>query len=101
MANSKKNLVVAYLLLIFLGEFGAHRFYLTGKYQGAALAQLILGVIGWMTVWVLIGFLPLTVVYTWNVIDLFLLPGIAKDGQEALKEAKAQEVFLSRQAQSE
>lgn len=100
-ANNQKNLVVAYILLIFLGEFGLHRYYLSGKYEGPALAQLILGIAGWMTVWFLIGFIPLMIVYTWNCVDLFLLPGIAKNQSDKLKESYAERLVLERNAQAE
>lgn len=99
--NNQKNLVVAYLLLIILGELGAHRYYLSGKYDGAALIQLILGVTGWMTVWIFIGFIPLAIVYTWNCVDLFLLPGIAKDNAAKMKEELAKDILAQRPTTTE
>jgi TM2 domain-containing membrane protein YozV len=44
MAKSK---LAAGLLGIFLGAFGVHRFYL--GYTGIAVAQLVLGVLGFLT----------------------------------------------------
>lgn len=47
-----KNLVVAYLLLVFLGAFGAHRFYFkktaTGFFQLGLLVMFFLfhGIVG-------------------------------------------------------
>src|SRR5690625_5807150 len=55
-----KNILLAYILLIFLGTLGIHRFYL-GK-TGSAVAQLVLTIVGWMTVVLIIGFIPLVVV---------------------------------------
>lgn len=69
---NKKSQGVAYLLCFFLGGFGAHRFYLGST--GAGVVQLILWVLGWLTFFV--AWIPL---YIWIFIDLFLIPGIARD----------------------
>ena len=69
---NKKSLGVAYLLWIFLGMFGGHRFY-AGK-TGSAIAQLIISLIGWALTLVVIGFLPLLFVGIWVLIDAFLIP---------------------------
>ena len=69
---NKKSQGVAYLLCFFLGGFGAHRFYLGSSGVGAI--QLILWVLGWLTFFV--AWIPLGI---WIFIDLFLIPGIARD----------------------
>lgn len=71
LTNSKPSAGVAYLLLIFLGLFGAHRFYL-GR-TGSAVAQLLLtiSVIGFVISWF------------WVFIDLFLIPGMIREKQDA------------------
>ncbi len=69
---NKKSQGVAYLLCIFLGGFGAHRFYLGST--GAGAVQLILWVLGWLTFFV--AWIPLGI---WIFIDLFLIPGIARE----------------------
>ena len=69
---NRKSTGVAYLLWFLLGGFGAHRFYL-GQ-TGSATAQLILLLLGWIPLfvgWVVLG--------VWLFIDLFLIPGIARD----------------------
>ena len=74
---NRKSVGVAYLLLIFLGGFGAHRFYLGESGTGAA--QLILLIVGWLTVIVGVGLLLLLVLGIWLFVDLFLIPGIARE----------------------
>lgn len=78
---------IAYVLLIFLGQLGIHRFYL-GK-VGTGVAQLILGIIGWATVWFFIGFIPLGALGLWLLIDLFLIPGIVREANSKLQRGEA------------
>ena len=68
---SKKSAGVAYLLWFFLGMFGAHRFYL-GR-SGSGAAQLILTVVGLVTLAAIIGAFILGAVGLWVLIDLFLV----------------------------
>lgn len=70
---NKKSAGVAYLLCLFLGGFGAHRFYL-GR-TASAVGQLLLGVFGWITLF--LTWIPLGI---WLLIDLFLIPGIVRKG---------------------
>ncbi|WP_066195242.1 MULTISPECIES: TM2 domain-containing protein [Gracilibacillus] len=79
-----KNIAVAYLLLIFLGTLGIHRFYL-GK-TGSGITQLVLTVLGWITAFILIGFLLIGVVGLWVIIDLFLVPGIIREDHERIEQ---------------
>ena len=65
----KKSTGAAYLLWLFLGGFGAHRFYL-GQ-TGTAVAQLLLLLLGWIPFGIGWGVLGL-----WLLVDLFLIPGI-------------------------
>lgn len=71
LTNSGPSTAVAYLLLIFLGMFGAHRFYL-GR-TGSAIAQLILT----------ITFFGMIISGVWVFIDLFLIPGMIREKQDA------------------
>jgi TM2 domain-containing membrane protein YozV len=69
---NRKSVGVAYLLWFFLGGFGAHRFYL-GQ-TGTAVAQLLLLLLGWLPLfagWIVLG--------VWLFIDLFLIPGVARE----------------------
>ena len=72
-ANEKKSIVVAYLLWLFLGLLGVHRFYL-GK-TGTAVAMLLLS----------LSIVGLIVSVLWTLIDLFLVPGIIKEADEVLR----------------
>lgn len=68
---NRKSTGAAYLLWLFLGSFGAHRFYL-GQ-TGTAVTQLLLLLLGWLPLflgWVVLGI--------WLLVDLFLIPEIAR-----------------------
>lgn len=88
--NDAKSPVIAYLLLVFLGGFGAHRFYL-GK-TGTAVTILILWVLGWVTAVIGVGLILLLVVGIWAFVDLFLIPGMIKADQQALRQKLAYEM---------
>jgi len=70
---NKRSIVVAYLLWLFLGGAGGHRFY-AGK-TGSAIAQLLLLIFGILLTMVGIGFLLLLVLGIWVLVDAFLIPG--------------------------
>lgn len=76
--NDSKSPAVVYLLLIFFGWFGIHRFYL-GRTISAVI-MLLLTLIGFFTL------LPLFVVGFWCFIDLFLIPGMIRADSEKLRE---------------
>jgi TM2 domain-containing membrane protein YozV len=73
-ANEKPSSGTAYLLCLFLGTLGAHRFYL-GQ-TGTAVVMLILSI-------TLFGLL---ISGPWAVIDLFLISGIIQKRMEALRQ---------------
>ncbi|WP_156291498.1 TM2 domain-containing protein [Oceanobacillus salinisoli] len=73
----QKSIALAYVLWFFLGQIGIHRFY-TGR-VGTGIIQLLLGISGWATSWILIGYLPLTVLWIWLFIDIFLIPGMCRN----------------------
>lgn len=81
--NDAKSPVVAYLLLIFLGGFGAHRFYL-GK-TGTAITMLILFILGWVTLVIGVGLVMLGAVGIWCFVDIFLIPGMIQEDKEAIR----------------
>lgn len=76
---SDKSKVAAGLLQIFLGGFGAGRFYIGSN--GIAVAQLLLLVFGWLTVFFGVGVLVLLGLGVWVLIDgIMMLVGSVKDG---------------------
>lgn len=83
-ANEAKSAGVAYLLLIFFGGFGAHRFYL-GK-TGSAIAMLIMFILGWLTLALVVGAALLVIVGLWCLVDLFLIPGIIQQHKDGVRQ---------------
>ena len=71
-----KSKMAAGLLGIFLGSLGVHNFYL--GYTGKAVAQLLLGTVGWITC----GIAP-TASFIWGLIEgIMILTGSIKvDGK--------------------
>lgn len=69
--STYKSKILALLLLFFMGDFGAHNFYL--KRTGVAVTQFILMVIAMFTILVLVGLIPLLVVEVWKVVDFLLI----------------------------
>jgi TM2 domain-containing membrane protein YozV len=74
---NKKSTGTAYLLWIFLGGLGAHRFYL-GR-PGSAIAQIAIFWLSFPLMWVLIGFLTVWITPIWLLVDLALIPQIARE----------------------
>ncbi|WP_234027261.1 TM2 domain-containing protein [Erythrobacter sp. KY5] len=66
--ENRKSTGVAYLLWLFLGWFGVHRFY-TGNTKSGAI-QLVLTLTG-------IGFLLVT--FWWWLFDALLVPGLVNE----------------------
>lgn len=76
-ARPQKDMTVAYLLAIFLGGLGIHRFYL--GHTGVGVTMLILSLVGWATTWLFVGFALLAALYIWLIVDLFLIPGYVRE----------------------
>ncbi|OIH85489.1 hypothetical protein BLJ79_09615 [Arthrobacter sp. UCD-GKA] len=72
LVNSKST-GVAYVLWFFLGQLGIHKFYL--NQTGMGVLYLVLGVVGWATTFLFVGFLILGVLWLLMIVDLFLIPG--------------------------
>ena len=81
---SPKSRLTTTLLCVFLGIFGAHRFYL-GK-TGTAVGMLILGILYLATVWLWgLGFLFLLAVGIWALIDfIYAVSGNMRDKEGKL-----------------
>ncbi|UEA58172.1 TM2 domain-containing protein [Gordonia otitidis] len=68
---SNKSKVAAGLLQLFLGGFGAGRFYL--GYTAIGVTQLVLLIIGWITSFFLIGLFILAGLSVWVLIDAIMM----------------------------
>lgn len=68
-----KQLSVCYLLVIFFGFLGLHRFYLEEK--TTAFIQLLMTLTGLLTLFFLVGYLILMLVALWLIIDAFWILG--------------------------
>ena len=90
--NDAKSAGVAYLLLIFFGGLGAHRFYL-GQ-TGTAIAMLVLTIAGWLTIAIVVGIPLLIAVGIWIFVDLFLIPGMVQQQKNDSRLRHAQEILL-------
>ncbi|MEM9500737.1 MAG: TM2 domain-containing protein [Pseudomonadota bacterium] len=64
---NRKSVGATYVLWLFLGMFGAHRFYAGSAKTGAMQLLLCISIIGWL------------VLLPWLLADLFLIPGIVRD----------------------
>ncbi|MCF6765997.1 TM2 domain-containing protein [Thiotrichales bacterium 19S3-7] len=60
------NTTVAYLIWLFFGVFGGHRFYCKKSH---AVTILILEIVGLLTAFMVIGIVPLLIVLIWWIID--------------------------------
>lgn len=81
--SRKKSTGVTYLLWLFLGGIGVHRFYL-GR-TGSGIAMIALTVLGW-TLLMAAGFglvflIPLGI---WLLVDLFTIPGMVRSHNNLL-----------------
>jgi TM2 domain-containing membrane protein YozV len=76
-ANDAPSAVVAYLLWFFVGILSAHRFYL-GR-PGTALLQIL-------SYFIIIGFI-------WLLIDVFLIPGMIREKQDAIRHRMTTELL--------
>ncbi len=77
--NEGPNATLAYVLWFFLGWVSAHRFYL-GR-PGTAILQIC-------SYFILIGFV-------WLLIDVFLIPGMVRENQSALRQRLRNEALAA------
>jgi TM2 domain-containing membrane protein YozV len=76
-ALPRKESGTAYVLLIFLGALGIHRFYL-GK-TGSAVAMLVMWLVGWSTSILVVGWFLVAAVWVWQIVDLFLVRSMVRE----------------------
>ncbi len=74
---NKKSVGVAYLLWFFFGMLGVHRFYLHRGGSGTVILLLTLG--SFFLMFIGIGLFLIFIPGIWVFIDIFLIPGMARD----------------------
>jgi len=83
----RKSAGFAYLLLVSCGLFGLHRLYLGHVQSAAGMAAITL--VSLPLIWTGLGLLGLVCVGTWALADALLIPGMARDSNEAAPAAIA------------
>ncbi|KAE8764127.1 TM2 domain-containing protein [Georgenia thermotolerans] len=73
-----KSRLLTAVLASFFGHLGVHNFYL--GYTGTAVAQLVLGIVGWLTSFIIVGFFILVPLWIWVIVELILFL-VAKEGR--------------------
>lgn len=76
--NNAVSPVAAWLLWVFLGQFGAHRFLFKKPY---AALMLTLEIIGWVTIFFIIGLGFLSAVWIWWIVDAFSIQSWIKESR--------------------
>jgi len=94
--NDAKTSGVAYILWLFLGGLGAHRFYI-GR-PGSGLAILALMVLGVALTPSPLGSLFLVIGVIWVIVDLFLIPGMIQSQKDEVRENLRRQLSISNQA---
>lgn len=81
-----KNPIIGLILGIFFGYLGVDRFYKGDIFLG--LAKLFTCIVGFVTIFILIGYFILFVLVIWEFIDYFLVwMGIKKDNLNKIMQA--------------
>ncbi|MCH5464729.1 TM2 domain-containing protein [Levilactobacillus tujiorum] len=88
--RQKKSTAVAFLLCLFLGTLGAHRYYM-GK-NGSAIAMTLITVLT-------LG-LGAFITGIWAFIDLFLITTWLRENQDEIENTAAQQILSKRGSQT-
>lgn len=83
MNKRRKSVALAYVLLLFLGGMGIHRFYL--GFNNLAIAQLICFILGILTAVIGVGFVLLAFTGIVAIVDLFLTPGLTDQANQRIE----------------
>ncbi len=78
----RKSVKLAYALWASFGLFGLHRLYLGHVQSAAGMAAITL--VSLPLIWSGLGLLGLVAAGSWALADALLIPGMAKDSNEAL-----------------
>lgn len=88
MENRKKSTGTSWLLLLFLGGFGAHRFYLGQTGVGIAM----------LCVWLVSIPLLMVPIGIWVLVELFLLSDLIRKANMQTEKEVIEKIVLMRQA---
>jgi TM2 domain-containing membrane protein YozV len=91
--NEAKSMGASYLLWLFLGGLGGHRFYL-GR-SGSAVVMLVLTVVGFVLLPVGVGAVLLIAVGIWALIDAFLIPGMVAQHKNKVRSDLLQQALIA------
>ncbi len=80
--SRKKSVAATWLLWLFLGEFGAHRFYLGRVGSGVAMLLTLGGLL------------------IWALVDAFLIPGMLRANKREVEAEVLQEIGAMRERKS-
>lgn len=86
-APRRKSMGIAYLLWAVFGLFGVHRLYLGRNLSAAGMAAISL--LSVPLIWSGIGLLGFVATGTWALADILLIPGMARELNEAMRIAAA------------
>ncbi|WP_042777789.1 TM2 domain-containing protein [Sinorhizobium fredii] len=92
--NESKSTAVAYLLWIFLGGLGAHRFYI-GR-VGSGLAILVLTILGILLAPFHVGTVFLVPAVIWALVDAFLIPGMIRQEKDEVRNTFGKQMYAER-----
>lgn len=79
----RKSVGLAYLLWALFGLFGLHRLYLGRGLSAAGMAAITL--LSVPLIWSGLGLLGFVTTGTWALADALLIPGMARETNEALE----------------
>lgn len=91
--NEAKSTGAAYLIWLFLGMLGGHRFYL-GR-TGSAVTQLLMFIIGWVTAIIGVGLFILGILGLWVLVDAFLIPGMIQSHKDKVRQDLSMNAMLA------
>jgi TM2 domain-containing membrane protein YozV len=92
MRARSKSTLVAFVLWLFLGMLGAHRFYLNRK----GIAFVVTFVVGLALTVIIVGFLVLFVEGIFVLIDAFRLPRFVEQANAATEQQVITEILAAR-----
>jgi TM2 domain-containing membrane protein YozV len=83
--GGRRSVGLAYVLLALFGLFGLHRLYLGRGLSAAGMAAIT--IVSVPLIWSGLGLLGFVATGTWALADALLIPGMAREVNEALPAA--------------